>query len=264
MLALGYRNANQLEEAEPYFEHWCSLRSGDAEPFKERIEYWMKRKWLPQALADGRRVLELEPQNDALRAQVAHWALITAHHAEAERECRRCLEKQPDNPELLFLLANSVHRQGRGAEAEPILDQLVQEYPRFSGALVLRGILYVETEQPEKAIPLLRQSLTLEENPQQSAARYYLSQALARTGQEQEAKRVLAEMQSRQALDLLKKEGYPENAAIQVRVAEALLAADQSEAAVRLLENILAHSPDCADARKLLASYYEKQGSGDK
>jgi predicted Zn-dependent protease len=263
-LALGPRALDRLTEADPFFERWFALRPADAEPYKRRMELRLQTGWLPQALDDARRVLELEPGDETIRRKVAHWSLVTGHYEDAEREARRCLQNYPDDPELLYLLANCHHRQGRNAEAQALLEALIRDYPRFVGPLVLRAILFLDADQPERAVPLLRQALALDDNPQQNLARYHLSQALARTGHKEEAQQVLAEMQARQAVELWAKEGYPNNPSVQVRVAEALLAAGKSADALPILENVVKQYPHSTAAHQLLATYYEKQGQADR
>jgi Tfp pilus assembly protein PilF len=124
---------------------------------------------------------------------------------------------------------------------------------------MLRALLFCDAGQYREAIPLLRKVIALDPQRQQTA-RYHLSLALARTGQEEEARKVMAEVQWAQAAKRLAGDGHPDNLELQVRVAEAQLGAGRSEEALRLLEAVLARDPDYAAAHRLLASYYEEQG----
>src|SRR5207245_4643191 len=98
---------------------------------------------------------------------------------------------------------------------------VVRDHPRFGAALLLRAILYQEANQPQQAIPLLRQVLELDRSRQQMA-RYHLSLALAQTGQKEEAQRVQAEFTYRQTLELLAERGRGDDAGLQIRLAESL------------------------------------------
>jgi predicted Zn-dependent protease len=258
-LALGQLEANKLSEAELSLGRWCALRPNDAEPFRRRMDLRLRLKRLPEAIADGQRVLELEPDQDTLRRQMAQWLKTTGRLTEAEQECRRCLERQPKDPELLYLLAEIYQGQGRNAEAASILDPLVRNYPRFTAARLGRAILYYDANQPAQAIPLLRQ-VVAQDPAFQQIARYYLSLALDRTGQTDEAQRLMGDQQGRQVLDFLGGNGSSANLDLQVRLAESLLGSGKPDDALRLLEKILEQDPNSAAAQQLLAAPQAKQG----
>jgi tetratricopeptide (TPR) repeat protein len=274
-LARGHHDAGQLAEAEPYLGRWCDLRPGEAEPFQRRLDVrhklgrlhaptqTEKQRLLQAALADGQRALELEPNNEPV-AQEVIWLLLSAgRFEEAERACRRGLSRQPGHPWLLFLLAKAYHGQGANALAQKVLDPLVRDQPGFADGLLLRAILYREADQPAQAIPLLRQVLALGRGHQQETL-YQLSLALARTGQAEEAQRVMAERQLLGLEKQLTTADYRDNPAFRVWVAETRLGAGKSEEARRLLEKVLEEDPDYTPAHRLLAAHYEKQGQADK
>src|SRR5205823_4457765 len=141
---------------------------------------------------------------------------------EADQLCRRCLRRQPGDPWLTYLLAKIGHARGAAGEAPALLDDLLQRYPEFGRALLLRGVLYNEAGESDKAIPLLRRVSSLDRDlllqaarykkagepdkaipllrqvsslDQGREARYQLGLALARTGQAEEARRLMAEVQ---------------------------------------------------------------------
>src|SRR5262249_35135728 len=158
-----------------------------------------------------------------------------------------CLQRQPGHPGSLYLQAQIAHRQGNHAKAVAILDPLLRAQPDSPGPLILRAILYDEAGEPDKAIPLLRQVLAPDRDRQQ-VARYHLSLALARTGQTEEAQRVLADLQYQEAIDLWAQSGQSANPGLQLRAAEALLALGRAEEALPLLEKTLADDPNCSAA----------------
>lgn len=282
-LALGYLGLGRNADAEPLLSRWCELQPQDAEPFRRRMEFYRDRRQFPLAVADGLRVLEFEPNNVEVGKDVAPMLLITGRLEEAEREARRWLQQAPDNPRLLYLLADVSHQRGNNAEAEAVLDRLLLAQPESPDALLLRGILYQEADNSAQAIPVLRHVLALPPPPsQQLAACYYLSLALSRTGQADEAKRVLAQVQWHQAADLMARKEHPQTPALLLWVAEAKLSADEPQQtqesvdllgrimsqdpncapeAVRLLEKAVAKEPKLSAAHRLLADYYEKQGN---
>ncbi len=265
-LALGYLSADRLAEAEPYFERWCQARPGDAEPYNERIRLWLRWSRLRNVVEDARRVLELEPDNRKLRQQLPRWLLIMGRFEEAEEECQRFLRAWPDDPWVLLIQAMLHQRQGRLQAATAIVDRLVADYRDFAEAYVLRATLYLDADQPDKAIPWLERAAAIQEGPHRREALYELSLALARTGKTKDAEQVMAEARLLQEQESLRgmlhgSEGErPDNVNVQVRLAEEMLNAGQTESGLRRLTDILKQDPNCAAAHRVLAAYYDKQG----
>jgi predicted Zn-dependent protease len=262
-LALGHLASDRPDAAEPYLTRWCDLAPRATEPLLHRIALWQRLRRLPLAVADARRVVELDPGHTLLRGQLARWLLITGEFEEAERQARLALEQRPGDPNLLFLIAETCYERGDHARAGPLVDALVQSQPRFGAALYLRAVLHREAGQPHQAIPLLRQVIELDPLRRQ-AARYHLSLALAQAGQTDEAQKVEAERRCQEALDLWAERGHMPNAGLQVRVAEGLLGVGKHDEAVRLLEKTLQQDASCTAAHRLLAEHYQKQGQADR
>jgi predicted Zn-dependent protease len=184
---------------------------------------------------------------------------------EAERECLRCLEKDPNNPALLLLYAQVPFQRGDRTRAAERLDALLARHPAFSPALALRGTLYNDANPPEyaKAVPLLRQAAAESADPQvQQSARYQLSLALRGSGRPDEADQVLAELRRIQEAQRLSVDSLqqPDNLAMQVRAAEALLEAGRADEGLRLLDRVLRRDANFAAAHRVLAAYYKKHG----
>src|SRR5262245_10332744 len=257
--AVDYRNAGMLVEAEPLVERWRTLRPDDIEAHLMLIDVGVRLKRLPQAIEGARAALRLKPEAHDLRRQLAEWLYAVGRTEEADAECRRCREARPRDPGLIFLQANICFRLGDFQRAEPLLDDLLRGDPDSGPALMLRGGLYVETGQPEKAIPMLREALK-KGGDGQLRARHYLSQALVRVGQSDEAKEVLAELQRQQTVEIWEKYGRLDTVAYRLSMAEALLGTRQTGEALRLLDQVIKESPKCAAAHRLLAQHFEAQG----
>jgi predicted Zn-dependent protease len=256
--------SEQWQAAEDSLSRWCTLQPGQAEPLERRLELYLRLGKNEQAASDGLRLLERNP-GDLERCRKVVWLYLGIGRAvEAEQACRLCLQWQPGHAQLRYLLAECLHARGAEAEAQAILAPLVRAHPQLAAALMLRALyLLYDAGRASEAIPLLRQVLLLDEQ-RQEVARYHLSQALARTGQKEEAERVLAEMQWLQARKRLAGDGHPDNLELQARVAEGLLGAGKSEEARHILRKILEQDASYATAHRLLASYYERQGQTAK
>src|SRR5262249_31926370 len=137
---------------------------------------------------------ELDPDDDSTAQNVVWLCLAVGGFEEADRWCRRCREKRPDEPWLLYLQARVCHARGENGQAATLLDTLLSEQPQFTRGLLLRAVLFAEADEPDRAIPLLRQVMDRDRTHQQEA-RYHLSLALARAGHPKEARQVMAEVQ---------------------------------------------------------------------
>lgn len=264
-LALGRLNQGELAGVEDPLNRWCALRPDDPEPHLTRVTLALQRDLIPEAIEAAQTALALQPDNRELRERLAHWLYRVGRTAEAEAEIRRCRERRPDDPWLRLLHAEICHRLGDNSKAEELVVGLLRDQPNYPPALVLRGILYLDAEQPEQAIPPLKQALTLvPSGPLPARVRHYLSLALARTGQEEQARQLVGELQQQQALELWEKYGRSESVGYKLRLAEAYLATGQWQDAVRQLEVILAQDPACAAAHRLLADHYEAHGQTAK
>jgi predicted Zn-dependent protease len=264
-LARGHLDARKLSDAEPHLSRWCELRPDDPTPLRLRLDVYRKLTQPAKALADARRLLELEPTDAEMRRQVRTLSFSAGRFADAEQACREALRERPEEPDLLRFLAQSRRAQGDNAGAGAILDGLLQKQPGDSAALLARAILHFEADQPGKAIPLFRKVIA-EDPSRQRTARYHLSQALARAGQAEEAKRVMAEVRVLQEAEILLSESNtrPTDLDLQVRAATALLNADQPARALALLDRALKRAPNHAPAHRLLARHYERQGQAER
>ena len=269
-LALAKLGGTDAAAAEQYLSRWCELRPTEARPFQLRMDlrhrtargkvlHADRHREMEAALADGRRVLELDPANDAVRREVTWLALQVGQYPDAEAECRRSLVVAPFDGWLNYLLAKICHAQGKRAEAEEALEPLVQAQSQFGDALVLRAILYHEAEHPEKAVPLLRQALALKGSPRRECL-YRLGLALAATGQADEARKALAEVELLNLTGAVANDHFPNNPAMRVQIAEAMLGVGRLTDANAELDAILSGVPDFAPAHRVKADYYDRVG----
>jgi predicted Zn-dependent protease len=258
-----------VAEVEPLVTRWCELDPGNAEPWKLRLDVWLRLKRHDRALQDGQRVLELEPNNEGVRRTVARLLLVEGRPEDARRLCRRLLDDRPGDAELRVLLATIDHALGRPADAARGLDELLAGQPGNTSAGLLRGMLFLEANppEPERAIPLFRDVIARSPDPDdRSKARYQLSLALARAGRPDEAGRVLAELRRRQQAERLVVDSnqQPDNLALHVRAARALFDIGRTPDALARLDRVLARDAAYAPAHRALADYYDRQGRPDQ
>jgi tetratricopeptide (TPR) repeat protein len=273
-LARGFIGTGRVTEAEACLDRWCALRPDEAEPFKRRMELRHGRaraapnaaeqqRLMLEAVADGQEALLLDPDDQAV-AQDAVWLLLqVGRFDEADKVYRKCLGRQPDDPWLTYLSARICYGREDADRAAVLLDALLERAPRFTPALLLRGVLYNEAGESARAVHLLRQVLALDRDPPKEA-RYQLSLALERTGQAEEARQVMAELQKANLDWLLAGPHDPDAPGIRLQRAECYLAGGREEEALRLLAPLLNDASARAAAHTLLAAYYERQGQTER
>jgi predicted Zn-dependent protease len=262
-LALGRMAAGKFAEAEGPIDQWRALWPSDSEPHLARIDWAMRMNRLPEAIESAGAALELQPGTADLRERRAGWLFLVGRSEEAAAECRRCREARPDDPDLIRLEAEICYRLGDNGRAGALVDDLLRRDPQDPTALTLRGALDLDADRPDRAVGPLREAVA-RLGPAAGRARYYLGLALARTGQEAEARKHQAVGQVQQAVELWEKYGRPDTASYKVTIAESLLAAGRADEAVRLLERAVAQDPGCVAAHRLLADYYASRGQVDK
>ena len=253
-LALGTLDAHRNDEAEAYLERWRALQPGEKEPEERLMQLLVRQVRVAMTLERAERTDEPDAEAvDAQRREILS-LLAEGRHADAERRCRQHLTRRPGSPALRALLAEACHAQGKGDEARNLLDPLLRARPDHKDALLSRAVLFLEDDQPDQAVPLLRRVLS--RDPGHTAARNHLGQALARAGHTAEAEKEMAELVRRTTADNMAggSQVQPDNLEMQIKVAEALRASGRSDEGLRLLRRVLARQPDHAGARRALSS----------
>jgi predicted Zn-dependent protease len=115
--------------------------------------------------------------------------------------------------------------------------------------------------EPQRAIELLEEVVRTDPRRQRTG-RYHLCLAYERAGRTEDARRVLAEVARMQEAETLRLAlpSRPDDLALRVRTAEALVASGKMAEALDLLGQVLERDPAFRPAHALLARYYDKQG----
>ena len=288
-LALGYLASRRFDDAEIFLNRWCEMRPRETEPLMSRINLWKVWQKSSKAVEDAQTVLKMHPNDFGGRLFLAQTLCFDARFAEAEQEALRCLQAQPENGEIWYLLATIYRREGRSKEAADLAERLLGTLPNSVPTLVLRADLHLDAGQLEPAIKLLTRAAdsptlnrsfdtfqlsgqafpsplaTAEQTLDRTFVLYQLSQALARAGRDREAAEALHEMQWRRARLLWSEDPQRDaNTALQGRVVEAYVTAGKPEEAIAFLTEILSRRPGASETRLLLANCYEKQGQTER
>lgn len=185
--ALGVAHASMqaYSDAEPAFAEACRLATNlpDACYYHGRALYALNR--FPESLAALQKAPAAQCTVQLAKGQ-SHEGNGDAKEAEAEfrKALRTCGERVADVPAAfgLFLI-----RQGRAAEAAPLLESAVTRFPNAAPLRIHLGRLLLDHDRAAEALPHLETAVRL--TPDSAQAHLLLAKAYTRLGKPAEAKR---------------------------------------------------------------------------
>ena len=139
----------------------CLDRWLELEPRTARALHWRGRTLerlhqMDKAIADFQQALELDPRRWGCRLRLSR-LLLDRHNAEEALPHLEELQRgHPDDPEVLVALAQCRQLQGEELQALQLLDQTLASHPNFFDALVLRGQLGCQQQEPAEGEIWLR------------------------------------------------------------------------------------------------------------
>jgi tetratricopeptide (TPR) repeat protein len=258
-LVQGCRRTYQLLRALAHLDTW--LRD---QPDSVRALLWRGETLLllgrdRDALADYRKVVEVDPQEDEARLKAAELFLGLHQLQEASTHFTELLNRHPDQGEALFGLARCRAEQGDTAGAMKLLDRLLSLHPEHAGALAERGKITLEAGSAQDAEQWLRKAARLA--PFEREIIYTLSRCLTVNGHTKEAEECSARIrridEDRKRLDELRTAimTAPHDASLRCEMGRILLRNGQDKEGVRWLESALREDRGCAAARQALEDH---------
>jgi len=116
---------------------------------------------LTKAVDHHRAILEVEPQEQAVRTSLAHLLQLLGRHKEAVWEYEKALCMEPDSWELQLELAEQLQRMGDSDQAVSHLRQLVNSHPEFPDLHLRLANLYSSRGEDKKATGQYQQALSV-------------------------------------------------------------------------------------------------------
>jgi tetratricopeptide (TPR) repeat protein len=264
-MALGYFKAYRYTDAAAVLELWVERSPNDVEARFLRGSAREKLGVAQLAIEDYRRVIELDPDNDDCRLQLAGLLLDENAPGEALEHLEHLARKHADDLQILVRLARCQMALGREPEAGDILDRVLQEHSRFRPALCARGQLAMELNEPAEAEKWLRQALALDSAD--FLTQYTLARSLRQQGKDREARAVeerVAVMQTDTARirKIIKEEIplAPHDPALRTEVGTILLRAGSDREGLQWLHSALQEDAGYQPAHAVLAAYLESHG----
>jgi predicted Zn-dependent protease len=166
---------------------WSRLRPGRADRVQGLV--WRGRAHViatdyPDALADFREALELDPSHFDARERLAR-VLVRLFPDEAAIHLQALKDRDSRNNAVRLSLAGCRRTLGQLDEAAKLLDQLLADRPGDVTTLTERALVDLDRQRPEEAGRILRQALALA--PDHPEVRLALNRCCRLEGKRQEA-----------------------------------------------------------------------------
>ena len=234
-------------------------------------QYFMRAYFLERTMGKTRESVEayrqglsLAPNESVMRYRLALALMSLSDFEQAGEELRRCVEHDPENPEVLAALAECLRKRGELDRAADVLRQVLGIAPDLYKAHRMLGEIELSQGRPGEALGHLERAAR--ERPYDIAVRFMLGHTLRTLGRADEAKTHLdyvaraegplqrVERQCRQAAL------RPNDFELRYEIGTGLLAYGNPEDGVTWLLSVLQLKPDHAAAHQALAGYFEAHG----
>ena len=259
--ALMQRGREALEIAEFHgakdlLERAVALKPGSPEASYLLARAWAGLKQVKPAEVRYLKVLELQPGHAGALLGLAAIAEGTGRYDEAERYYREAIAAGSEG-RAERALASLLARQGRAADAERLLTDLLAEHPDDADTRFELGLARALAGQCEAAIPELQR--VVEAQPRRVPALFQLGNCLSRTGRKEEAARVL-ETFTRVKREAMEQEERERLVHFTMLEADRLASAGQVKAAIAKAREAVAVDPASARAHAFLGSLLVETG----
>ncbi len=201
------------------------------------------------AIALGERVVTQQPDKILGDIMIGIARFADGDHAAARAAMERALEKEPTSTIARTNLARIANAMGDRDEAARQLRAIIEDDPDNIVTLLNLARLSAQSGANEAAFEWVERAKAVQ--PGAQAPRYYEAQLLISTGDALRAVAIAQEL----ATEL------PENVPVLRLLAQAQMAAGQSESATTTLRSLVRLRPDDAGARYMLATIHRDAGN---
>lgn len=136
----------------------------------------------------AQRAAQAAPQNPDFWFLYGYTARVAGRYQASIDAYNHGLQLKPSSIQGLSGLAQTYARMGNSDEAKKLLMRVIAANPRGANDLLLAGELFLNTDEPQKALPLLQRGDALQPS---SRAEVLLAKAYQRTKQPERAKQML-------------------------------------------------------------------------
>lgn len=253
-------------EIEPHLDRLCALRPDDLNGFRVRARLRLQNGRPAEAVADGLRVLEGDPEDYNTRRLVAIAAGEAGNTDVAARELTRLLDALPAARQELALKLVRVHLQsGNEKEAGQALERYFAPSDESGEVLILRGRMQQSAGRHDEAIAILRRAADRSAEGRE-AALFHILESQRALGRDTDAARTLAELdlvKARQRL-IVDARQQPDNMPVQIQAARQLLEDGKPAEAIAVLEQAMLRGGKNVEAARVLSKAYRQAGQPDR
>lgn len=250
-------------------ERWIKREPGSARAWHWRGWVNEHNKEAVRAILDYQRALELEPERWGARLRMTGLLLEWNNLNQARVHIQELQRTHPDHPGVQAALARYQELNGEADEAIHLLDGVLEAHPDYMEALLLRGRLACQQQQPAEGEIYLRRAL--QQHPSQAGLLYALFQCLEQQGKESESAQIYTrykqvEADARRLAQLVdpKKGQLPEDAKVLSEVGALCLRLAEEKAGLSWLYRALRADPNHKPTHEILLHYYESKGDVQK
>jgi tetratricopeptide (TPR) repeat protein len=264
-LVAGAVRALRMRYADNCLRRWLELEPDNPQALFYRGVLLQFNAARQEAAASFRRALECDAEFDPARLELAIQLLELLRGGEAIPHLEYLLTRDPGNLRISVYLAQCKDQLGQQAEAETILDEVLERDPNFMPALAERGRLALREGKIESAERLLSRAAKFDRGDY--SLHYMLYQCLAQLGRTQEAeelqqrlKQIEADLTHLRDIVNVKMPQSPRDVALHYEAGMIALRAGSFKEALRWFDSALQIEPKHAPTHRALAEFYQKTG----
>ncbi|GAC1456658.1 MAG: PEP-CTERM system TPR-repeat protein PrsT [Steroidobacteraceae bacterium] len=246
-LAAFYTRAGNTDAAQQVLEAAVRALPASSAAKLALVEFVAQHRSREQGEKTLRGYIAREPDNDDLRLGLGTLLQRAGAAQDATVTYNEIIERDPKSATALIARDRIAAVQlagGHVAEAKKLIGEVLAQNPRDSEALLMRGTIAVEHDDPTQAIADLR--AVLRDQPNALNVQRTLARAYVANGES-----ALAEETLRAAA-----QAAPADTAVHLDLAQLLMQTGRADAAVTLLEDSVRRAPADASARQALVRAY--------
>lgn len=263
----GYFTNLQPREATQLLDAWQHDYPADPQSHFMRAYLQQALALWKEAAESYRRGLELAPHQTRMRVRLAEVLGELNETDEAIRQFQRCADETPNDAGLYAAWAKCLIRQGRTADARPILERALKIASMHFEALRQLGELELAEGRYHAALPPLQAAAS--QRPYDTTTRNALGKTLQALGKADEARPHLEyaaaaeESLSRMDRNLRLVVERPKDPQLRYEIGVTLLRYGSPDDGVKWLQTVLELDPNHQAAQQALAAYHEGSGGAE-
>jgi tetratricopeptide (TPR) repeat protein len=250
-LAAFYQQTGNLDAAQQVLEEAVKTLPDSNEAKLALVDFIANQRSREQGEKVLRSYVAQEPDNNELRLGLGTLLQRAGAKQEAVTAYNEIIKRDPKSAASLIArdrIAAIEIADGHPEAAQPLIAAVLEQSPRDVDALLMRGNLALEADNPAAAIADLR--AVLREQPNLLEVQRTLARAYIANGE-----RPLAEETLRAAM-----QSAPANLPVRLDLAQLLQQTGRADAAVTLLEETVRQAPRAVGAREALTRAYLAKG----